>query len=334
MKKVSQYILAFLFFALIFELIIIGPLDIKENTVGVQNKEQLQINPQNSDINQSMETIHVIEAKNENKEWELWSDTAVGFRNQNDFEVKKVKVNFFAQGGVSFDVTGDNGSMTAEANAKHLKIDGGVVTKSSNGYIFKTTAVEYNSESRTLKSKTPVEVLGPKDDLGKQLQISGNEMHADLKEGIVLIENDVRARKSVASNRMMAVNSQKVQLSGRERSVRFLGNVVIDLDGMRISGPDALFNYDRDTHQLSSIDLSGGVKVSDLSKWATSDNLNINLVKNEFTFDGKPRVVQDNDEVRGDKIVFLDGGKKVKVQNAKIKMSRDSLDDKKVGKEL
>ena len=42
-------------------------------------------------------------------------------------------------------------------------------------------------------------------------------------------------------------------------------------------------------------------------------------------FDGKPRVVQDNDEVRGDRITFLDGGKKVNVQNAKIKVSKDTL---------
>jgi lipopolysaccharide export system protein LptA len=49
------------------------------------------------------------------------------------------------------------------------------------------------------------------------------------------------------------------------------------------------------------------------------------LNKNEFVFDGRPRVVQDNDELRGDRIVFLDGGKKVKVQNAKLKVSRESL---------
>jgi LPS export ABC transporter protein LptC len=330
MKKVSQYTLAILFFALIFELVIIGPLDLKEEPV-ITEKETIKPEQSvTSSINQSMSNIHVIETKNENKEWELWADTAIGFKNQENLDIKKVKVNFFSPDGVSFDVTGDSGAVTT--GTKNLKIDGGVLTKSSNGYSFKTNRVEYNSQLRTLKSETHVEVDGPKDKMGHTLLISGNQMNADLNQGLVTIENNVRARKSVQNNKNMTVSANKVQLSGKERAMRFTGDVVIEMDGVNVSGPDALFNYDKETHQLNSIDLSGGVKVSDLSKWATSDNLKINLAKNEFIFDGQPRVVQDDDELRGDRIIFLDGGKKVKVQNAKIKVSKDSLNSNEIRK--
>src|SRR6185312_5174548 len=80
-----------------------------------------------------------------------------------------------------------------------------------------------------------------------------------------------------------------------------------------------------------SVELNGGVKMSDLHKWATSDKLNIDLAKNEFVFDGAPRVVQDDDELRGDRIIFLDGGKRVQVQNAKVKVSNETI--KKQGNE-
>jgi LPS export ABC transporter protein LptC len=330
MKKASQYVLALLFFFLIFELIIISPADVKDEPAPVEAESRAAVTLQSDKIDQSMSEIHMIQTHNESKEWELWADTAIGFKNQKELNIKKVKVNFFTANGISFDVTGDSGMVMPES--KNMTIDGRVVTRSSNGYTFKTSTAEYNSAVRTLKSNTPVEVAGPRDDTGKYIYISGDLMNADLNGGMVSIERNVRAKKNISDEKQMAIIAEKVQLSGREKTLRFLGNVTIDLNGVRIKGPDALFNYDQTTKELKSIDLSGGVKVSDLSKWATSDNLKIDLAKNEFEFLGRPRVVQDNDEVSGDRILFLDGGKKVKVQNAKIKVSKESMDSNKQDK--
>lgn len=323
MKKLSHYLLGFLFLVLVVELILVSPSELKETDGSTVNRQNPQFNPPTEDVEQIMQGLHLIESQNEYKEWELWADSAVGFKTKSDWALKKVRANFFARNGVSFEVVGETGAVLTEA--KNMKVDGGVVTKSSNGYVFKTTALSYDSKNRSLTSPTPVEVMGPRDQTGKTLLISGQEMAADLDKGIVLIEKDVKAKKTVRVDKRMAVIAEKVQLSGKDRALRFMGNVIIDIEGVRISGPDALFRYDKENQQIESIDLEGGVKVSDLNKWATSDKLSINLTKNEFVFDGKPRVVQDNDELRGDQIIFLDGGKKVKVHNAKVKVSEESL---------
>jgi LPS export ABC transporter protein LptC len=324
MKKIGQYLLGFLFVVLIVELILISPSDIKEKKVQQVSSAVSQLPDRRGDIEQQMEGVKVIVSKNETKEWELTADKAVGFKDQGDLKLEKVRANFFTSSGVSFEVTGLTGSVGTET--KNMIVNGGVVTKSSNGYLFKTESVDYNSENRTLKSISAVEVSAPRDIHGQSMFIRGEEMFADLAKGVVLIERDVKARKSVTKDRKMTVISEKVTLSGEDNSVHFSGNVIIDLDGMRISGPDAKLRYNGTTDILESIDLDGGVKVSDFSKWATSEKLKINLAKNEYVFDGSPKVVQDNDELRGDRIIFLDGGKKVKVQNAKIKVSRENLD--------
>ncbi len=329
MKKAGRYTLGILFFLLIAELVVFGPIDLKEKKASsVKDIKSLVAksadgNGDDSNVGQAMQGVHVIETKNESKEWELWADHALGMRDKDSLELSQVKAKFFAEHEVTFEVVGATGIV--ETELKNMVVDGGVITKSSNGYVFRTQKISYDSAKRVLRSETAVDVKGPKDQNGRSLAISGNTMTANLDQTFVLIEDNVKAKKMIKPDQYMAVTSQKVRLEGKDKSVRFLGNVIIDIDGMRISGPDAVFRYDSKSDMIETIDLDGGVKVSDMNKWATSDKLSINLAKNEYVFDGQPRVVQDNDELRGDRITFLEGGKKVKVQNAKIKVSKDTL---------
>jgi lipopolysaccharide export system protein LptA len=63
--------------------------------------------------------------------------------------------------------------------------------------------------------------------------------------------------------------------------------------------------------------MQGVVKVSDIDKFATSENVQYDPEQNKFTFNGHPRVVQNSDEITGDQIVFMNGGKKVRVEKLK-----------------
>jgi LPS export ABC transporter protein LptC len=324
MRKISQYILGILFLAFIVEVILVSPNDLGEKKKPAASKIAASGGMgSNKDVDQQMDGIHVIETKSESKEWELWADRAMGFKKQGDLALAKVKASFLGKDGVSFLVTGDNGSVQTES--KNMIVDGDVVTKSSNGYVFKTARVDYDSKSRVLNSKTPVTVTGPRDSMGGRMRIEGQEMTASIDDGEIHIERDVKARKTVRINQEMAVQSEHAELSSHGREVKFSGHVIIDMEGVRVTGPDALFHYDGQNDLPRSIELKGGVKMSDLHKWATSDKLNIDLAKNEFVFDGAPRVVQDDDELRGDRIIFLDGGKRVQVQNAKVKVSNDTM---------
>ncbi len=323
MRRISQYLLGALFLAFIIEVVLVSPSDLNEKPKAGQDKEKSTDIVHNKNIDQQMDGVHVIETKNESKEWELWADRAIGFKKQGDLALVKVKASFIGSDGITFLVTGNTGNVQTET--KNMTVDGDVTTRSSNGYVFKTAKVRYDSRKRFLSSATPVTVSGPRDGLGGHMHLEGAEMSANVDSGAIMIEHNVRAQKTVRINEDMAIQAEHAELSGHGREVKFSGHVVIDLNGIRVTGPDAIFRYDGKSDLPRSIELQGGVKMSDLHKWATSDKLNIDLSKNEYVFDGAPRVVQDDDELRGDRIVFLDGGKRVQVQNATIKVSKESL---------
>ena len=48
--------------------------------------------------------------------------------------------------------------------------------------------------------------------------------------------------------------------------------------------------------------------------------------EDKFVFSGRPRLVQDNDELVGDKIIFYKGGKRVQVMKARARVDKKRLE--------
>jgi LPS export ABC transporter protein LptC/lipopolysaccharide transport protein LptA len=322
-KRAGALVLALLFLVLVVEIVIMAPRDLNDKKAQSETTDQSDISKDDK-IQQQMDGVHVVESKNDQKEWELWADRATGFRADQDLTLNNVKAVFFGDNGVEMTVTGLRGRV--EPKTKNMNIEGSVVTRSNNGYVFKTESVNYRSDTRILNSPTVVEVTGPRDNLGRALFVKGDRMHADLAQGILNIDQNVRAQKTVQKSKKMAIQADKVALNAKSKAVQFTGNVQINVDGVKVTGPDAVFRYDAKSDLLKSVELEGGIKVSDVNKWATADKLNIFLEEDKYVFKGRPRVFQDDDELTGDEIVFLNGGKKVQVRNAKVKVSKDRLE--------
>jgi lipopolysaccharide transport protein LptA len=121
------------------------------------------------------------------------------------------------------------------------------------------------------------------------------------------------------------IRSSIAQFSSRDKTAKFLDNVSIESGTMKMEGPEADFKYQDGTDLLQAVQVRGGVKVSDVDKYATSEAVNFDPTENQLILSGNPRVVQNNDELTGDRIIFIDGGKKVKVEKVRIK--KDNLDD-------
>jgi hypothetical protein len=78
--------------------------------------------------------------------------------------------------------------------------------------------------------------------------------------------------------------------------------------------------YRPDGQTVESVTVEGGVKVTDVDKWATSQKVSVHFDNDKFVFNGMPRVVQSGDELIGDEIVFLKGGREVQVSRARAKI--------------
>jgi LPS export ABC transporter protein LptC len=321
-NRLIQIALSLAFVGLLIQVVLIAPSRIRD----VETKAGVMPAPAEplGGVDQSINGMHMIETHEAAKEWELWSDRAVSLKAQEKLELEKVKAKFFSDSGVTFDVIGKKG--TVETKAKNLKVEGDVVITSSNGYTFKTPYMNYDSARRRIVTDQPVEMTGPKDANNNALRLTGIGMQASLENSTMEVLRDVKAQKALEGGRKAVIRSHHSFFSGKDRTAKFLGDVILDMDNMRITGPEAQFLYDAKKDVVKNVIFTGGAKVSDADKWATAQNLNVDFEANRFVFRGNPRVVQNNDELRGEEIVFLDGGKRVQVSRARAKVDEKRLE--------
>lgn len=317
MGRKSLILLLLLFGLLVFEIIVFAPKEI-----GLDGRSDSKLNNNSLDeigdqTKKIVQGIHVVEAKGSSIDWELWADRADQTSTQSLWQLEEVKSKFYGVQRVEYTVTGKTGEVSEDQ--KKMKVQGKVLTQSTSGFSFESDEIVYNSGAKQLESPDSIKMRGPKDKNGDRLLLTGKDLVADLKTNTISIGRDVVAQKIVKKDQIVKIRSKRARFNNEKKTARFIGNVVIDYDSMRITGPRAEFKYRKGSDLIESMVVEGGTRVTDLDKWATSDKLSVFFDDERYVLQGKPRVVQNNDELRGDKIIFLDGGKKVRVENARAK---------------
>ncbi|UXR64662.1 LPS export ABC transporter periplasmic protein LptC [Bdellovibrio bacteriovorus] len=328
MGKYKNIIFLVLLLALFVEILIIFPARLEhedEAEVRARVERQKAEAKKNKDApapsslaEQRMGGVHLVESQSGNRDWELFAVSAEGNQGEGTWKLKQVRVLFYNKEKVEFTVTGDEGSI--DSKSKDLSVIGNVVTKSENGYIFKTPAIFYSSKTRRIESPEQVVMEGPRDASGAALFLKGASMKVLVDQSKMLIEKRVTAQKPMKDGKAFDIVADGAEFSGKNREARFLGAVRMSYDNMKLEGPEASFLYGKGADILSSVAIKGGVRVSDVDKFATAENVDLDLLTNKYTFKGRPKVIQNNDELTGEEIIFLDGGKKVKVERVRAKV--------------
>lgn len=272
---------------------------------------------------QRMQGVHLVESQGGARDWELFSESAQGSQGEGTWRLNKVRVLFYNKEKVDFTVTGDTGSI--DQKTKNLSVIGNVVTHSANGYVFKTPSIYYYSEGRIIESPSHVAMQAPADARGPGMTLTGRKMKVFVDTSKMLIQENVKAQKNETDGKKMEIIADGAEFSGKSRQADFKGSVRIAYDGMKLEGPEASFVYSDATKFIQSLNVSGGVRVSDANKFATSETVNLDLIQDKYTFQGRPKVIQNNDELSGEEIIFLDGGKKVKIQKVRAKVENRDL---------
>ncbi len=311
----------------------LGPDQVKKKSAGKSGKgEKRKASPNklSKDIpaGQVVRNAVMVEAKENGKEIELWADRAVRPHDREEWTLDDVRAKFYASNGVTYTVTGKNGGVTLPNYA--LWIKGDVVTRSSNGYTFKSASVFYDPKAKRLAAPTAIQMEGPPDSNGSRLDLDGEDMVADMETNQLNVNRKVRARRKVHGpgndQKTAVIQSNSAVFSGKSNLALFKGNVIIDIETMRLTGPEAKFSYDPKVQNLDSMVVSGGIRVTDSDKSATSGSVAVFFKDDKYVFKGSPRVVQSQDELIGDEIVFLRGGKQVQVVNAKAQVDPSRTD--------
>ncbi len=322
MPKLSKY--SFLiFFVVVFiflEILIISPTVLEKPTEEHLEYQKLQALAQSTNktsVEQKMSGIHLVENSENEKGWELFAVEASGTA-ESQWVLKKVQVQFFAKDDSSFMVTGDVGEI--DGTSRDMIVRGNVVTTSSNGYSFKTDSLRYVSSAKKMTSNDTVEMQGPPDQKGTGFKLTGLGFLVDVAINKMSILNSVEAHK-VIDKKNFNLKSNSAEFSNRSHEALFSGQVRMNLGKSYVEAPRAFFKYSQKAKLLESILLNKGVKLVEEDKRANSDELEINLLDDLMTLRGQPKVQQGSDEIRGHEIVFLEGGKKVKINKVNIKGS-------------
>lgn len=312
MTRIGQVIFALLLAGIFIQVVIGFPIHLEQTPEVDPASAEVLSRPEQAQV---MQKVHLVESREGNRDWELFADQATGSEGEGNWELKTVKVQFYSNQKMEFVVTGDRGRI--DSATRDLKIEGNVRTKSANGYTFETSEIDYKAEQRFISSRSKVLVTGPKDEQGGRLNVTGGVLESRVDAQEILIKNGVTAHREVARGRSFTVQSGRLKLSGQNTSAHFTDSVRIEVDSMRIEGPEARFEYRPGTDFLRSVLIRGGVRVSDIDKYATAETVRFDPELNQFVLSGGPRLVQNQDELVGDQITFIDGGKKVKVESQK-----------------
>lgn len=272
--------------------------------------------------NQKVKGMHLVESQQGSRDWELFAAAAEGNQGAGTWNLRNVKVLFYNKEKVEFTVTGDQGII--DSKSKDLSVIGNVVTRSENGYVFKTPSIFYSAKARQIESPEEVFMSGPKDEGLAGIDVKGRHMKVLVDQSKMFIQDKVSAQKPEKDGKKIEIAADGAEFSGKSREAKFLGAVRISYDNMKLEGPEASFLYQTGANILSSVNLRGGVRVTDTDKVATSETVNLDLLEKKYTFQGSPKVIQNNDELTGEKIIFFDGGKKVKVERARAKVENQN----------
>lgn len=283
---------------------------------------QVPVQQNANQAQQKMKGVHLVESRKGERDWELFADAAEGFgAGQGKWKIQKVKILFYSKNEIQFTVTGLSGEI--DTQTKDMKIEGQVRTISANGYRFESPMLLYMAKDRLLQSPAQVQMQGPDDVEGSGLELTAKSMRTYVGESEMNLTGQVVAKKKFKNGRQFTIRSEIAKFSGVHYRALFRDQVSLEYAAMKLQSPEASFQYKSGSSLLDFIQLGGGVKLSDLDKYATAELVRIEPETNRVVLTGSPRVLQNQDELLGDQIIFIDGGKKVKIEKMRARVEKE-----------
>lgn len=322
-QKINRYSLFFLIVVLFvfIEILVISPTLLEKSSdeeaiqaESIELSKNSKNNSTNKEVEQKMLGVHFVESRDNENGWELYANEASG-TSEAKWVVKKVKIQFFSENKTNYVVTGDTGEI--DGNSKDMIISGHVTTNSSNGYLFKTNTLRYSSNEKTMNSEDAVIMEGPQDKNGKGFRLTGEKLLVEMSKNKMSILDKIKATK-IINDKNFILTSDRADFSNKNQEAVFSGRVNMKMGVLMLQAPVASFFYSDSNKSLVKILLQRGVVFNQDDRKGICNELEIDLVADKMVMRGNPKVQQGMDEIIGHEIVFLDGGKKIKINRNKV----------------
>lgn len=322
------FLIVFILLLIGFEILILFPKQTdksdesaKENAESVAGGPSLPVTNQ---VQQKAQGIHLVESQRGTRDWELFSQSAQSYQNNSVWDLEGVRLLFYNEEKQTITLKGSKG--TLDTKTKDMKIEGQVEIETTNGYLFLAPYVEYKSSERLIFCSSVVQVKGPM--MGgrnrRSLFLKGTGMRIPVATENMFLDQNVTGEKFFSTDKTLKFRSERAELSSLNQIAQLIENVVIQYPPMTMKSEKATFSYNEKSQLFEYLDLNGRVELKDETRRAVSEKLRVDFTSKQLTFSGQPRLYQGEDELTGEQIIFIDNGKKVKVENVKLK-SKEGL---------
>lgn len=311
------FLIVFILLLIGFEILILFPKQTDKPTEAPQASSASSEARQTNQIQQKAQGIHLVESQHGTRDWELFSQTAQSYQNNTAWDLENVRILFYNENKQSITVKGKKGKL--DTKTKDMRIEGEVEIETTNGYVFSAPYVEYESETRLISCSGVVQVKGPFIEGKRSLFLKGTGMRIPINTEKMYLDRDVSGEKIVSGEKKLTLKSHKAELSSVNQIAQFMEDVVIQYPPMTMKSDTATFAYNEKSGMFDYLELHGKVELTDEDRRALSENLKVDFSTKQLTFSGRPRLYQGEDELTGEQIIFIDNGKKVKVEKVKLR---------------
>lgn len=116
--------------------------------------------PPQPQVQLKLEDVRYSSTRQDRKEWELAARQVQYFQDVGAARLDEVRLTFYGQNGQQYRVTG--GYAWLDPDSSDVEVAGGVVARSSDGYVFRTEMLTYLAAARQLVADDHVELEGPR----------------------------------------------------------------------------------------------------------------------------------------------------------------------------
>ncbi len=311
MSILQKFLISFGFLFLLIQLLFLVP-----EQVEVHELSKEGVSSRDSSPEQIMTGVRLFEKKADKEDWELTAKTAEAFASAENWKLYDVGIIFYGK-EMDYNVT----SNEAEVNttSMNIKVLGDIKMKTSNDYEFQTEYLNYISNNRELDSPTRTKLITPVDKNGSRMRLEADKIVASLDENQALAYGNVYAQKKEKKSDVI-IRSDRATFHMDTHSAQFMNSVKINYHTSLMEGPLASLKFDQAQNTLTELVMSGGSVLKDNNRFATAETMSIQFLKDLFLLTGNPRVIQSGDELIGNEILLLNGGKQIQVKGAKAQI--------------
>lgn len=275
-------------------------------------------------VEQSIKGVYLVDSQKDDTNWELWAESGLSSSASSSWRFNNVKVHFYSKDRKVYKVTSGIGLI--DLKEKKMIFESDIFIEAPNGYYMKASTLEYNFKDELIFTNEPVEIDTNKNKVREPLKFKAQKMTVSLIDSKIKLKK-IESIKTIKGRKKIKIKSDEAILSGASYRVEYKKNVKLQGLDFKISSEIMRLYISRKSKKIKNLTALGRVKVESGKRVGTSGVANINFNDEVIIMLKSPKLVQGQDVLYGEKIIFYNKTKSVSVKKARAKVDKNTLEN-------